>query len=505
MKRALILVALVCQCVFCAGAPAQSRPAGAPSGSAGPDTLAIRLQQAISLALERNPTVAIERLGPEIARTYSREEAAEFHPRLTFDAGKSRSKVERFLGSQPEPFELTTDRLQYGLSLTQELPTGTSISADASVSGSISSIYTDQYVGQIGMTVTQSLLKGLGRGYNMANLRKARIDVEISRLELKAVAEQIVADVEQGYWDLFLAKREMRIQERSLELAERQLNESIERIAVGRLAELELAAVQAEVATRKESLIDAQSRYEQARLHFLFLLNPSNGEHWDIVPVTLDKPFSPVDTLDAVQTHVELAHEYRPDLQQARLDLEKNKLDVVRTRNGLLPLLDLFVSFGKTSYAQSFGESLPDIGSPFYDVSAGLTFEMPLLNGQARAEHARSKYTREQLELALSNMSRMVERDVRSAYVEVLRSREQINATKVARDLQEQKESAELEKYRVGKSTNYLVMQAQRDLIASHLNEVRSMVSYLNALVDLYLMEGTLLERRGIQTYDGDG
>lgn len=502
MKRAMILVAFACGCVFCSGALAQGSPAG---DSPAPDTLSIRLQQAISLALERNPTIAIERLGPEIARTYSREEAAEFHPLLTADASKSRSKVERFLGSQPEPFELTTDRVAYGLGITEALPTGTSISANASVSGSISSIYTDQYVGQIGLTITQSLLKGLGPGYSMANLRKARVDVEISRLELKAVAEQIVADVERGYWDLFLAKREMQIQERSLELADRQLNESKERIAVGRLAELELAAVEAEVATRKESLIDAQSRYEQARLHLLFLLNPSDNEYWDIVPVTIDEPFSPVDTLDAVQVHVELADEYRPDLGQARLDLEKNRLDAARTRNGLLPVLDLFVSLGKTSYAQSLNESMPDIGSPFYDVSAGLTFEMPLLNGQARAEHARSKYTREQLELALSNMSRMVQRDVRSAYVEVLRSREQINATKVARELQEQKESAELEKYRVGKSTNYLVMQAQRDLTESHLDEARAMVSYLNALVNLYLMEGTLLERRGIQSPESDG
>lgn len=498
MKRAFVFVALACQCVFSLGALAQIRPAENP---AEPDTLAIGLQQAISLAMERNPTVAIERLNPEIAGTYSLEEAAEFHPLLSFNARKSRSKVERFLGSQPEPFELTSERLEYDLSITEVIPTGTSISANAVVSGSISSIYTDQYVGQVGMTITQSLLKGLGRGYNMANLRKARIDVEISRLELKAVAEQITADVERGYWDLFLAKQEIGIQERSLELAERQLNESRERIAVGRLPELELAAVQAEVATRRETLIDAQSRYEQACLQFLFLLNPSEQRHWEIVPVALDEPFVPVDTLDAINVHERLAEEYRPDLRQAQLDLDKNELDVVRTKNGLLPKLDLFVSFGRTSYAQSFNESLPDLGSPFYDVSAGVTFEMPLLNGQARAEHARSKYTREQLELALSNMRRLVQRDVRSAYFEVLRFREQIEATKVARDLQEKKEAAELEKYRVGKSTNFLVMQAQRDLIASQLNEARAKVAYLNALVDLYLMEGTLLERRGIQSY----
>ena len=119
---------------------------------------------------------------------------------------------------------MTTERIQYDLSLSQALPTGTTVSADASIGGSISSIYTDQYSGHVGLTITQSLLKGLGLGYNMANLRKARIDVEISQLELKAVAEQTTADVETAYWDLFLAKEEIRIRRRSMELAERQMD-----------------------------------------------------------------------------------------------------------------------------------------------------------------------------------------------------------------------------------------------------------------------------------------
>ena len=136
------------------------------------------------------------------------------------------------------------------------------------------------------------------------------------------------------------------------------------------------------------------------------------------------------------------------------------------------------------------------------DVSAGVTLSFPVSKRQARAEHSRAKYSREQLELSLNNMERLVERDLRSAYAEVLRSRQQIEATQVARDLQEKKLLAEQEKARVGKSTNFLVLQAQRDYVASQLSEARAMVAYLNALVDLYLMEGTLLERRGIQSFE---
>jgi outer membrane protein len=498
MKRILFLFAFTCQCLVPSGSRAQDLFS---SGFPTTDTLALRLQEAVLIALEHNPTVTIQRLNPEIAKTNSREESAVFDPTVSLSASKSETKQQRFLGSRPDPFELTTERLQYDLSITESLPTGTDISANASITGSISSIYSDQYSGTIGMTITQSLLKGFGIGYNLANLRRAKIDVDISLLELKAIAEQIVADVEKAYWDLLLAKQEMHIQQRSLELAEKQLSESKERVAVGRLPELELAAVHAEVATRTESMIDAQSRYEQARLRFLFLLNLPVEHHWDITPLLLDQPFVPVDTLDTVQNHEHLGLKYRADLQQAQLNLKKNELDVVQTRNGLLPRLDVFITLGRTTYAQSFGESMPDVKSPFYDISAGVNFDFSLPNRQARAQHARSQYTRDQLELALSNMEQLVRRDVRSAYIEVLRSRQQIEATLVARDLQEIKLMAEQEKFRVGKSTNFLVLQAQRDYIASQLNEARAVVSYLDALVDLYGQEGTLLERRGIQSY----
>ena len=465
------------------------------------DTLAIGLQEAILQALERNPAVSIQRLDPEIAKTYTGEAGAAFDPQLAITTSNSETKQQRFLGSRPDPFELTTKRSQYDVGISETLPTGTTVLANASISGTLSSIYSDQYTGSVGLTVTQSLLQGFGTGYNMASLRKARLDVDISILELKAVAEQVTADVERAYWDLFLAEQEMAIQQKSLDLAGQQLDESRERVAVGRLPELELAAVLAEVASRREALIDAQSRYEQARLYFLFLLNPAQANPWELCLVPVDQPFIPLDTLDSVPVHEQLARKYRADLQQAQLNLQKNKLDLVRTRNGLLPRLDLFINLGRTTYAKSFKESIPDVQSPFYDATAGISFELPLRNREARAQYSRTQFTHDQMELSLLNMERLVQRDVRSAHIEVLRARQQIEATQVARDLQEKKFLAEQEKFRVGKSTNFLVLQTQRDFVAGQLGEARAKVAYLNALVDLYLMEGTLLERRGIRSF----
>ena len=71
-------------------------------------------------------------------------------------------------------------------------------------------------------------------------------------------------------------------------------------------------------------------------------------------------------------------------------------------------------------------------------------------------------------------------------------------ATVITRRLQEEKVRAEMEKFRVGKSTTLLVAQTQRDLLLSQINEVMAVVANLKALVELFRFEGSLLERRGI-------
>ena len=494
MKKIMILFMRVSICVlFCA------ELLFARSAFSQTETLEITLVDAIFLGLERNPTVTIQRLEPQIAKSYVDEHRAAFDPTLTLSGNKSQDKTQRFLGSRPDPFEMTSDRFQYNLSISEMLPTGTSIVADATMNGSASSIYSDQYTGSIGLTITQSLLRGFGPGVNLADLRKARLDLDISNAELKGIAEQLVSDIETAYWELYLASEEIAINKKSLDLADRQLQESEERVEVGKLAELELAAVHAELATRQEALIDAESNYEQARLGFLYLLNPSEERLWEIVPNLMDKPFIPVDTLDAVDVHVKIGMKNRPDLEQARLSYKKGELEITQTKNGLLPKLDLFITLGRTTYSRTFKESIPDINSPFYGINIGATLELPVPNRQARAQAARARFSKEQLLLSLQNMERLVQWDVRSAYVEALRLRQQIVATRVTRELQEKNLDAELEKFRVGKSTNLLVLQVQRDFTASQLDEIRAMVAYLNSLTNLYLMEGSLLERHGIK------
>jgi len=96
----------------------------------------------------------------------------------------------------------------------------------------------------------------------------------------------------------------------------------------------------------------------------------------------------------------------------------------------------------------------------------------------------------------------LVEMDVRRAYIAVNRTRQQIAASTATRQFQEEKNRIEIEKFRVGRSTSFLVAQAQRDLLSSRIAEVEAVVDYLKALTDLFRLDGSLLVRRGLAVAD---
>ncbi len=104
--------------------------------------------------------------------------------------------------------------------------------------------------------------------------------------------------------------------------------------------------------------------------------------------------------------------------------------------------------------------------------------------------------------MALENMEILAQEDVRKAWIEMERTKNQIGAAAATLRLQEEKMRAETEKYRVGKSTSLLVAQAQRDLLQSRVNEAQSVADYLKSLAGLFVSEGILLEQYGISLPD---
>ena len=467
MSRRLAAALLVCRAL---AAAAQASP---PPDAA----LELSLREAVLLALEHNPSLKAQRLVPEIRRTAVQEELGLLDPQLS--AGASHTWPTAPVAGSGAEAELALS-----------LPTGTSLSASLGAGW-------DPVSASYDVQVTQSLLDGGRLPANLARVRQARLDVQASQHELRGFTASLVAGVQQAYWEHYLALRQREIYRESLGLAERQLEESRIRVQVGQIAPSELAAPRAEVVSRQEALREGEKRVETSRLGLLLRLHlPETG--LDTTVRLADSPGAPAGPLDELFRHLALASSRRPELLQARLELERGKLEVTRTRSGLLPRLDAFIALGGTGYAEAFGDTFAAAAQDS-GLNAGLSLELALGNRGAKARAERARLGRAQAEESLRALERTVEVDVRSAWLEAGFAAGRVSSSAELRALQEQTLAAETEKFRGGSSTTFLVAQAQRDLLASQLSEAQAAVGYLLAVVNLYRLEGSLLERSGIE------
>ncbi|MBM3333944.1 TolC family protein, partial [Candidatus Sumerlaeota bacterium] len=459
--------------------------------------LTFNIQEAVLQGLENNRAFRVQRFSPALRRLNEQTERAVFDPSITGNASYSRTNTNR-----SAPADTTSKRASGSVGLNQFLPTGTDLSLDLSTQRSRTSGASSDYASEVQFSVAQSLLRGGGPNaiaVNLASLRQARLDTQISEYELRGLAASQVSQIAQTCWGYVLAQRQMKIYEQSLALAEQQLDESQERVSVGQLAPTEMAAAQAEVALRRQSLINARGALDTTRLRLLRLINPPTPNLWDRDVAVLDRPEDVGEvTVGPVEGYIKDALRMRPDLNQARLAIQSDDIELVRTRNGLLPRLDLFITLGGTGYAGSFGGSIGSNDGHTRNNAVSVNFEYPLLNRAARARHQRALLSRDQAEEALANVTQLVETDVRTAHVQVLTAKNQIPATRATLKAQEESWRVESEKFRVGKSTSILVTRAARDLLSAQIDEIRAVIDYLQALVDLYRLDGSLLGRQGI-------
>lgn len=468
------------------------------SDGSNPPPFRVSMSEAVLMALEHNPSLRVQRLQTQIVRTHEDAARGAFDPVLFGGISRNRQNGPQyaFQSGSDSNSETTLDHTTLQAGLSKTLPAGTRV--ELSGQTAIDHPVNNHTASRVGVSVNQPLLQGAGMDATLALLRQARLDTRISVFELRGYTLALVAEVERAYWVYVQNRDQLDVYRDSLRVAERQLEETRERIRVGKLAELEAVAAEAELASRREGLIAAETLFATARLKLLRLLNLPPPAQWTLTPEASDEPVPPGARLEDLETHVKAALTGRADLNQARLALERGDLEVVRTRNGLLPKMDLFVTLGHSGYASSFDDALEGQEARGYDVGVGLQVGYPMKNRVAGANYRRAVVSRQQAEEALTNLCNLSQEDVRVSWVMAEGARALESAARVTQKMQERKLDAEWSKFNEGKSTSLLVAQAERDLLVSRLFTIRAVISTLTTRIDLYQKDGSLLARRGL-------
>jgi len=495
---------------------------------------------AILTALANNRSLAVARFGPLVGETLPPEARAVFDPRFlsTVSLGRdtspisgiSRYTIGRALsgggslnvsdlivpGDPDQTFINVTETLTgifsqpqfnpfieaWQSSGTAEirniLPTGTEVFLSGGVTRSESNFTPEEYIAEWSVGVNQALLEGAGPAVNLVALRQARNAEAQTKQAFRDELLQLVQQVETAYWDLVLAQELLKIRLFSVELAQQQEERVQDLVDVGRAIQGAVIAARAEAESRRADLADARALVKSRTIALIRLLNPDAPEEWEVAFEPVDPPA--VEHVEAIgEISAGLALLYRPELAQARLELANRELDVVRTKNGLLPRLDAFASYGRQSLSETLRYSTRDLDNNDYDnFAVGVSLQVPLLNRGEKARYRRARYIEERAEASVANLEQLLEAEVRAAVVEVERQWERVAATRAAVEAREEQLRIQQDRFSVGMSTDLDVLIVQRDLIQAQVGEVTARIQYIQALTNLYKAEGTLLARRGV-------
>ncbi len=491
--------------------PDTTRPGGVPTTrfSSSGKIIDLSLSDALVIGLKNNPALLVQRFNPALSQEQIEARRGAFDPTLTGGVQASKNRVPTSGGYVTASGGYIPGSRHFGtidsgnanVGVGEQLPTGTSIHADISPTLNDSENGSGQSSTVNGsITVTQALLQGASLQANLAGIESARIGKKISDYQLRGEALTITDDVVQAYWAYVLGQQNVQILKTALNVAQQQEAQTKELIHVGRTSPSQFASAVAQTAVTREQLVSAVGAMKIARLNLLSLIAPANRPFWQDQLQLTTRPYIPGGPIAPLKQHTELALKMSPVLNQTRLQIEQGDLSVIQTRNGLLPVLNMFITMGKTGYAESFGPAAQNLNGSAYQLVGGLSFNYPIFNRTPTANYQSAVLSRDQEEAALANTVRSVELSVRTAYIQAETDKQQITATAATTEAQAETLRATQAEFKVGESTAILVSLAQSNLLSAQLAQAQANVAYLDALSTLYLQEGSLLERCHIRS-----
>jgi outer membrane protein len=353
--------------------------------------------------------------------------------------------------------------------------------------------------GQVGaLSLTQPLLKNFWIDSTRLNIQ---VDKNRLKYSLQGVRAQVITSVTavaNAYYELIFAQEYVQVQQEALQLAQTQLDQDRQRVQIGSLSPLDVQQDESQVATSRANLISAENNLSIAENTLKNLLT-------DDYPLWHGTNIQPTETLTADLKLFDLQDSWnqgmtqRPDLLQARLNVEAQGIQLKFYRNQLYPSLDLIGSYGFNGAGNEFGDTFAQFNQanrPFYTYGAQLS--TPLSNIGPRNQLKAGKVSLKQLLTQLKQLEQTIMVAIDNAVKQAQSNYESVEATKQARIYAEAALDAEQKKYAVGKSTTFTVLQLQNNLTAARSQQIRSLADYNEALANLADQEGSTLERNNI-------
>lgn len=369
-------------------------------------------------------------------------------------------------------------------------------------------------------TYTQPLFRNFRTDNNRRLIEIARKNLSLSDAQFRQRAIDVIASVEQAYWDLAFALRNLQVQIDAVRTARTQLESNQRQVEKGVLPPIDLVAASAQITTFEQGVYLAQESVTRAENTLKTLMLEDRTSSVWYQPITPTSPINLEPPRIGLEVALTEAMKERPEITQFEASEAINEIDQKYYRNQTKPQVDLVGSYTAQGLAGTvttagtgrvpenliggYGSSLGNLAAldyPSYRV--GVAISLPWGNKVAKANLGRVLVEKDRIANQRAQAEQIIEAEVRNA-LQALRSAEARLASAAAgRSSAEQLFSSEQRQFQAGTTTFFLVQQRQNELVIARGSELQAQTALNKAISEFQRAIGSTLEANNVSVSAG--
>ncbi|MSU72606.1 MAG: TolC family protein [Opitutus sp.] len=462
------------------------------------------LEEAIALAVRKNFDLQLQSYTTDQAKETLMIAQAGFDPNLTATArrniNQAASNISRLDGAQTEGPR--NDNTTVSVGVNERIVTNGTVALSANVTrgatNSTNALLNPTFGNGISASISQPLLRDAGKVAARSAIDRAKLGVGIAFINYKSQVLTLISQTENAYYNLVAARETLRIRQLSLQLAQRLYDENQARRTTGVMTDLDVLSAEVGVANSRRSVIQAEQSVRDAEDTLLNLINVASFDNRP-GPVQFN---AYTDGAPAFAASYKLARDYYPQSLSATETLKQLQIDLETARRNRLPSLNLDASLGYTAKAVNSGyadviSNLPNEHGNNW--SLGLNYSMPWGHRADKARYRQAMMNVESQKLRIDQLEQQLMVSVRTAVRSVETNLAAVEIASKATVLSEKQYEQQKARFDAGLSTSRAVLQVQDDLENTRFQELSAKVTLRRAAVELRRLEGTSIQRYGVQ------
>jgi HAE1 family hydrophobic/amphiphilic exporter-1 len=506
-------------------APIRPLPSAERVGVDNSNQLPMTLEQAIEMALQNSNDIDTTRNNVRIAEFNLRAAQGVYDPLMSSQSyyESATTPTASIIGGATNG--AVTQKRMFGTAGVSGFSpyAGGSYSADFTSSRLTTSNSNATLNPQYPLNLTFSYFQPLFRGRRFDNNRRqieiAKKNLSLTDSQFRQRAIEVIAQIEQAYWDLVYSLRNLQVQIDAVKQARTQLESNQRMVAKGALAPIDIITANAQITTFEQNVYTAQEGVTRAENNLKTLMLPDRtASEWSR-PIT---PISEV-SLDVPRVDLEIATaealKNRPEITQLQTSSEINKIDERYFRDQSKPQIDLFGTYTSQGLAGTATPRVPAVSpnltgnyfnslgnlitQDFPTYRAGVQITLPWGNRVAKANLGRTLVQADRIKNQQAQTEQIIEAEVRNS-MQALRSAEaRLAAALATRISTEQIYESEQRLFRAGTTTFYLVLQRQTELITARGRELQAQTDLNKAISEFQRATGTTLTANNVTVSEG--